>query len=105
MNAAAEIGVIGGSGVYALLEGAAGVEGSTPYGPPSDPITVAEVGVAGWRSCPGTGVIIGIRPTRSPIGRIFGRFALWGYARSWPRAPSAACVRSWDRALSWSRIS
>jgi 5'-methylthioadenosine phosphorylase len=44
MNPAAEIGVIGGSGLYALLEGAEQVEVSTPYGPPSDPITVADVG-------------------------------------------------------------
>ena len=42
--AAAEIGVIGGSGLYALLDGATEHEVSTPYGPPSDPITVAEVG-------------------------------------------------------------
>ena len=39
----AEIGVIGGSGLYALLENATEVEVSTPYGAPSDPITVAEV--------------------------------------------------------------
>jgi 5'-methylthioadenosine phosphorylase len=39
----AEIGVIGGSGLYALLDGATEHEVSTPYGPPSDPITVAEV--------------------------------------------------------------
>src|SRR3982750_326193 len=38
---AAEIGVIGGSGLYALLENATEREGSTPYGPPSDRITVA----------------------------------------------------------------
>src|SRR5690349_20264717 len=44
MNAAAEIGVIGGSGLYALLEDAEEFEVSTPYGSPSDPITVAEVG-------------------------------------------------------------
>ena len=42
--ATAEIGVIGGSGLYALLDGAIELEVSTPYGPPSDPITVAEVG-------------------------------------------------------------
>jgi 5'-methylthioadenosine phosphorylase len=40
----AEIGVIGGSGLYALLDGATEHEVSTPYGPPSDPLTVAEVG-------------------------------------------------------------
>ncbi|HEX5202638.1 MAG TPA: S-methyl-5'-thioadenosine phosphorylase [Actinoplanes sp.] len=76
MNAEAEIGVIGGSGLYSLLAasaapagavstgtagaastgttgatngdatnaGATEVEVSTPYGPPSDPITVAEIG-------------------------------------------------------------
>ena len=43
MNPAAEIGVIGGSGLYALLEDAEEHEVSTPYGPPSDPITVARV--------------------------------------------------------------
>jgi 5'-methylthioadenosine phosphorylase len=40
----AQVGVIGGSGLYALLDGATEVEVSTPYGPPSDPITLAEVG-------------------------------------------------------------
>jgi 5'-methylthioadenosine phosphorylase len=44
MNATAEIGVIGGSGLYALLEGATEHELSTPYGPPSDRVTIAEVG-------------------------------------------------------------
>lgn len=43
-SVSADIGVIGGSGLYALLDGASEVEVSTPYGPPSDPITVAEVG-------------------------------------------------------------
>ncbi len=41
---AAEIGVIGGSGLYALLDGATGHEVSTPYGRPSDTVTIAEVG-------------------------------------------------------------
>jgi 5'-methylthioadenosine phosphorylase len=40
--ATAEIGIIGGSGLYALLDGATEHTVSTPYGPPSDPITVAE---------------------------------------------------------------
>src|SRR3982750_4900839 len=44
MNATAEIGVIAGSGLYALLEDAEEFDVSTPYGPPSDPVTVAEVG-------------------------------------------------------------
>jgi 5'-methylthioadenosine phosphorylase len=37
------IGVIGGSGLYALLEDATDVEVPTPYGPPSDPIVTATV--------------------------------------------------------------
>ncbi len=39
----AEIGVIGGSGFYALLEGARELRVETPYGPPSDVVTVGEV--------------------------------------------------------------
>jgi 5'-methylthioadenosine phosphorylase len=39
----AEVGVIGGSGLYWLLDDATEVAVSTPYGDPSDPITVADV--------------------------------------------------------------
>src|SRR5262249_46705506 len=37
------IGVIGGSGFYSLLDGAQAVPVSTPYGEPSDPITVGDL--------------------------------------------------------------
>jgi 5'-methylthioadenosine phosphorylase len=40
----ADVGVIGGSGLYSLLEDAEEHTPDTPYGPPSDPITVADVG-------------------------------------------------------------
>lgn len=40
----AEIGVFGGSGFYELLTDAEEVEVETPYGPPSDRITLGEVG-------------------------------------------------------------
>ncbi|MGH2453746.1 MAG: S-methyl-5'-thioadenosine phosphorylase [bacterium] len=40
----AEIGVVGGSGFYELLEGAEEVDVETPYGPPSDRLTIGEVG-------------------------------------------------------------
>ncbi|MBE0476643.1 MAG: S-methyl-5'-thioadenosine phosphorylase [Coriobacteriia bacterium] len=40
----AEIGVFGGSGLYALLEGAEEVKVETPYGAPSSTVTVGEVG-------------------------------------------------------------
>jgi len=39
----AEIGVIGGTGFYSLLEGAAERRVETPYGAPSDVVTLAEV--------------------------------------------------------------
>jgi len=40
----AEIGIFGGSGFYELLEEAEEVTLQTPYGPPSAPITLGEVG-------------------------------------------------------------
>jgi 5'-methylthioadenosine phosphorylase len=39
----AELGVIGGSGLYALLDDVAEVRVDTPYGPPSDALFVGEV--------------------------------------------------------------
>src|SRR2546427_12865190 len=38
-----EIGVIGGSGFYGLLEDARELRVETPYGPPSDVVSVGEV--------------------------------------------------------------
>jgi 5'-methylthioadenosine phosphorylase len=40
----ADVAVIGGSGLYALLENATGYDVETPYGRPSDPIVVGDVG-------------------------------------------------------------
>ena len=40
----AEIGVIGGSGFYAFLEDTTTIEVETPFGAPSDPITIGTVG-------------------------------------------------------------
>jgi 5'-methylthioadenosine phosphorylase len=39
----AEIGVIGGSGFYTFLDEATEISVETPYGPPSDPLVLAEV--------------------------------------------------------------
>ena len=72
MNATAEIGVIGGSGLYALLTGAKEHEVSTPYGPPSDPVTVAEVGGRRVAFLPRHG-----RDHRYPPHRIPYRANLW----------------------------
>lgn len=43
MAITADVAVIGGSGLYALLDGATEHRVDTPFGPPSDPITVATV--------------------------------------------------------------
>jgi 5'-methylthioadenosine phosphorylase len=43
-EATADIAVIGGSGFYEFLEHRRDVAVSTPYGPPSAPVTVGEVG-------------------------------------------------------------
>jgi 5'-methylthioadenosine phosphorylase len=43
MGPAAELAVIGGSGLYALLDGAVEHTVETPYGAPSDPITIGRV--------------------------------------------------------------
>jgi 5'-methylthioadenosine phosphorylase len=40
----AEIGVFGGSGFYSLLESVEAVEVETPYGKPSAPVTIGELG-------------------------------------------------------------
>ena len=42
-SALASIAVVGGSGFYEFLEGAEEVKIDTPFGPPSDPISVGEV--------------------------------------------------------------
>src|SRR3954452_21917706 len=39
-----DVGILGGSGLYALLEGLDEVRVETPYGPPSEPPLVGEVG-------------------------------------------------------------
>ena len=44
MGGQAQVGVIGGSGFYAFLDDAREVEVQTPYGPPSDPLVVGQVG-------------------------------------------------------------
>src|SRR3954454_8248486 len=87
MNAAAEIGVIGGAGVYALLEDAEGVEGCTPYGPPSDPITVAEVGGRRVAFLPRHG-----RDHRYPPHKIPYRANLWALRALGVRQILAPCA-------------
>jgi 5'-methylthioadenosine phosphorylase len=87
MNAAAEIGVIGGSGLYALLEDAEEFEVSTPYGPPSEPITVARVGDRRVAFLPRHG-----RDHRHPPHRIPYRANLWALRALGVRQIVAPCA-------------
>lgn len=84
---AAEIGVIGGSGLYALLDNAHEVEVSTPYGPPSDPITVAEVGGRSVAFLPRHG-----RDHRFPPHQIPYRANLWALRSLGVRQVVAPCA-------------
>jgi 5'-methylthioadenosine phosphorylase len=67
----ADLGVIGGSGLYALLDGEQ-VELDTPFGPPSDPLTIATVGDRSVAFVPRHG-----RDHRFPPHRVNYRANLW----------------------------
>jgi 5'-methylthioadenosine phosphorylase len=84
---AAEIGVIGGSGLYALLDDAREVEVSTPYGPPSDRITVAEVGGRRVAFLPRHG-----KDHEQPPHRINYRANLWALRSLGVRQVLAPCA-------------
>src|ERR687890_234877 len=83
----AEIGVIGGSGLYALLDGASEIEVSTPYGAPSDPITIAEVGGRQVAFLPRHG-----RDHRFPPHRIPYRANVWALRSLGVRQILAPCA-------------
>jgi 5'-methylthioadenosine phosphorylase len=87
MNATAEIGVIGGSGLYALLDGGTERELSTPYGPPSDPVTIAEVGGRRVAFLPRHG-----RDHRYPPHKIPYRANLWALRSLGVRQIIAPCA-------------
>ena len=84
---AAEIGVIGGSGLYALLDDASEHVVDTPYGPPSDPITVAEVGGRRVAFLPRHG-----RDHRFPPHKIPYRANLWALRSLGVRQIVAPCA-------------
>jgi 5'-methylthioadenosine phosphorylase len=72
MSSAAGIGVIGGSGFYEFLDAAEEVKLDTPFGPPSDPVTVGEVAGRRVAFLPRHG-----RDHRLPPHRIPYRANLW----------------------------
>ncbi|MDT7544642.1 MAG: 5-methylthioadenosine phosphorylase [Actinomycetota bacterium] len=71
-GAVAEIGVIGGSGLYAFLDDATEVAVETPYGPPSDPLVVGAISGRRVAFVPRHG-----RDHRFPPHRIPYRANLW----------------------------
>ena len=71
-EASADIGVIGGSGLYALLDHPIEVEVETPFGRPSDRLTVGQVGDRAVAFLPRHG-----RDHRLPPHRIPYRANLW----------------------------
>jgi 5'-methylthioadenosine phosphorylase len=68
----APIGVIGGSGLYSLLDAAEELVIETPYGPPSDPLVIAEVSGRQVVFVPRHG-----RDHRFPAHRVPYRANLW----------------------------
>ena len=87
MRAVADLAVIGGSGLYALLDGATEHEVDTPYGPPSDPITIAELGGRSVAFLPRHG-----RDHRHPPHRIPYRANLWALRTLGVRQIVAPCA-------------
>jgi 5'-methylthioadenosine phosphorylase len=83
----AEIGVIGGSGLYALLQDAHDVTVSTPYGNPSDPPVIGTVGDRAIAFIPRHG-----RDHRYPPHRINYRANLWALRAVGVRQVLAPCA-------------
>jgi 5'-methylthioadenosine phosphorylase len=83
----ADLGVVGGSGLYALLDDATEVTVATPYGPPSDPITLADVGGRAVAFLPRHG-----RDHRFPPHRIPYRANLWALRSLGVRQILAPCA-------------
>jgi 5'-methylthioadenosine phosphorylase len=68
----ASVGVIGGTGFYEFLDGAREVSVSTPFGPPSDPLVIGELGGRSVAFIPRHG-----RDHRFPPHKIPYRANLW----------------------------
>ncbi len=83
----ADIGVIGGSGFYAFLDDVRDVEVDTPYGPPSDPVVLGEVGDRTVAFLPRHG-----RDHRFPPHRIPYRANLWALRSLGVRQVLAPCA-------------
>jgi 5'-methylthioadenosine phosphorylase len=87
VSPSAELAVIGGSGLYALLDGATEYVIDTPYGAPSDAVTIADVGGRTVAFLPRHG-----RDHRLPPHRIPYRANLWALRSLEVRQVLAPCA-------------
>ena len=87
MTELADVAVIGGSGLYALLDHAETVKIDTPYGDPSDEITIALVGESRVAFLPRHG-----KDHRFPPHRIPYRANMWALRRIGVRQVIAPCA-------------
>lgn len=87
MAATAELGVLGGSGLYTLLDDARELAVQTPYGSPSDPLVVGEVAGRSVAFLPRHG-----RDHRFPPHRIPNRANLWALRSLGVRQVLAPCA-------------
>src|SRR5918911_1431336 len=85
--APAPIGVIGGSGLYEFVADAREVDVQTPFGPPSDPVTLGEVAGRPVAFVPRHG-----RDHRFPPHRINYRANLWALRSLGVRQVLAPCA-------------
>jgi 5'-methylthioadenosine phosphorylase len=85
--AAADIGVIGGSGLYSFLDDAEEIALDTPYGPPSDPLVVGTVAGRRVAFLPRHG-----NDHRLPPHRIPYRANLWALRAAGVRQVLAPCA-------------
>lgn len=86
-EARAEIGVIGGSGLYALLHGAHRVAVDTPFGAPSDELVLGDIGGRTVAFVPRHG-----RDHRFPPHRVPYRANLWALRSLGVRQVVAPCA-------------
>ena len=89
MTDVASIGVVGGSGFYEFLDDAEEVTLDTPFGPPSDPVTVGEVAGRRVAFLPRHGRDHRFPPPTYPTAPTSWPSPPWAAAGCWPRPPAA----------------
>ena len=97
-----EIGIFGGSGLYALLDSYDEVVVETPYGPPSDAIMVGEIESRSVAFLPRHGRGHTIAPHKINYRANIWAMRRWGSAELSLHLPSDRCKHPSTRAVWWS---